>query len=276
MEFNKRTNAKTLAQVIENRTGMTVDAFLHPDPEPYLYGLRESVAFLKQTVGSITCIYIFADYDCDGIMSGIILYLSIQEYVKDIPVQIRFPRRFSEGYGISEKAVDEIPDGSLLLTVDNGITAVTPIQKAKEKGVRVIILDHHLAGDILPDADWIVDPHTETNSAFQDYCGAGLAYRFAKELLPKDHPLLDKLLVFAGIATVADMVPLLGANRYLVQKSLEYINAGIGTDGLRALLRILNVRHITEETYGFLIGPICNASGRILDNGAKDVFHYFP
>lgn len=275
MEFKKRYESNTLTGIIAERSGISIDEFLHPDSEPFLYGLKESVEFIKQCIQDGSDIHIFADYDCDGIMSGSILFRALSEYLslsgKKQKITIRFPKRFTEGYGISESAVNEFDHG-LLITVDNGITAIDPIQKAKEKGMHVVVFDHHLAGGTLPSADVIVDPHIETKSDFSQYCGAGIAFRFAKEILPKESPILDKLLVLAGIATVADMVPLYGANRYLVQQSLQLINSGIGTDGLRALLRMLNCGSITEETYGYLLGPVCNASGRILDDGAKDVF----
>lgn len=275
MEFKKRYESNTLTGIIAERSGISIDEFLHPNSEPFLYGLKESVEFIKQCIQDGSDIHIFADYDCDGIMSGSILFRALSEYLslsgKKQKITIRFPKRFTEGYGISESAVNEFDHG-LLITVDNGITAIDPIQKAKEKGMHVVVFDHHLAGGTLPSADVIVDPHIETKSDFSQYCGAGIAFRFAKEILPKESPILDKLLVLAGIATVADMVPLYGANRYLVQQSLQLINSGIGTDGLRALLRMLSCGSITEETYGYLLGPVCNASGRILDDGAKDVF----
>lgn len=109
-------------------------------------------------------------------------------------------------------------------------------------------------------------------STFKHYCGAGLAYRFA-EMLITNKDLLDKLLVLAGIAIVADVVPLIGANRYLVRQSLKLINRGIATSGVLALVRKMRLEKITAEDYGYKIGPVCNASGRLLDDGAMDIFH---
>lgn len=117
-----------------------------------------------------------------------------------------------------------------------------------------------------------MDPHCEGMSTFKHYCGAGLAYRFA-EMLITNKDLLDKLLVLAGIATVADVVPLIGANRYLVRQSLKLINRGIATSGVLALVRKMRLEKITAEDYGYKIGPVCNASGRLLDDGAMDIFH---
>lgn len=106
---------------------------------------------------------------------------------------------------------------------------------------------------------------------FSEYCGAGLAYRFAKALLTEEHPIMNNLLVFASIATVTDMVPLIGDNRTIVKEGLKHINQRDVTFGLQILLDRLKLNHVTEEDYGFLIGPVMNASGRMLDDGPIDV-----
>ena len=269
MKVTKGKECKTLAQVIERNTGLKEQDFLHPACHPYLYHLDEAVTLFHEVVANGEKIRIIGDYDMDGIAASVILFMSIRSFVKD--VSVRLPKRFSEGYGLSDTIIDEVSEG-LVITVDNGITAIKQIEKLKKKGVKVIVIDHHLPDNILPPADVIVDPHAESDSEFKEYCGAGLAYRFAEKIL-SDSYLLNQLLVLAGIATVTDMVPLLGANRYLVQESLKFINHRIGTDGLLALCRILDcTQNITEDDYGFLIGPVCNASGRLLDDGPMDVF----
>lgn len=200
--------------------------------------------------------------------------LAIKKY--GFQVTTRLPKRFSEGYGLSEKIIDEISDG-VVLTVDNGIAAISAIQKAKDKGLVVIVTDHHLAPldqvtkqPVLPAADVIVDPSIEDASEFHDYCGAAIAYRFARELLP-DLQLID-LLVLASIATVSDVMPLRGANHTLVRDGLHYMNNGRGVPGLRAILEQLYMTsHVTEDDYGFKLGPIFNAVGRLYDNGASVV-----
>ena len=119
------------------------------------------------------------------------------------------PHRFSEGYGLSEKIIDEIVH-STVLTVDNGIAAHAAVKKAKEKGLTVLVTDHHLpvrnadGRVILPEADVVVDPSAEGESEWHDYCGAAVAYRFVKELLGAEVP---ELKVLASIATVADIMP---------------------------------------------------------------------
>ena len=282
-EYTKRDSCMTMEEVIERNTGMPLKAFLTPQPNPYIHNMDRAVYFFKKKVNDaaekkeILQIKIVGDYDADGMNASAILYDAIISYLKAnslaeyAEVSVRLPRRYSEGYGLSEKIIDESESG-LIITVDNGIAAIDAIKKAKDKGIDVIILDHHLGGEKLPCADIIVDPHCEGMSTFKHYCGAGLAYRFA-EMLITNKDLLDKLLVLAGIATVADVVPLIGANRYLVRQSLKLINRGIATSGVLALVRKMRLEKITAEDYGYKIGPVCNASGRLLDDGAMDIFH---
>lgn len=282
-EYTKRDSCMTMEEVIERNTGMSLKAFLTPQPNPYIHNMDRAVEFFKKKVNDaaeekeILQIKIVGDYDADGMNASAILYDAIISYLKAnslaeyAEVSVRLPRRYSEGYGLSKKIIDESESG-LIITVDNGIAAIDAIKKAKDKGIDVIILDHHLSGEELPCADIIVDPHCEGMSTFKHYCGAGLAYRFA-EMLITNKDLLDKLLVLAGIATVADVVPLIGANRCLVRQSLKLINRGIATSGVLALVRKMRLEKITAEDYGYKIGPVCNASGRLLDDGAMDIFH---
>ena len=104
MEFKKRYESNTLTGIIAERSGISIDEFLHPNSEPFLYGLKESVEFIKQCIQDGSDIHIFADYDCDGIMSGSILFRALSEYLslsgKKQKITIRFPKRFTEGYGI--------------------------------------------------------------------------------------------------------------------------------------------------------------------------------
>ncbi len=186
----------------------------------------------------------------------------------DRTITIRAPRRLSEGYGLSGKAVDEVREG-LLITVDNGISAIEEIQKAKEKGLSVIILDHHIPGDVIPHADIVVDPHLNPDkNGFEDFCGAGLAYKLA-ELLVTDAVLLQKISAIATIGTIADVVRLQGANRVLVKKGLNAMNERVVTEGLKNLIDACGFTVITEESIAFKLAPILNAPGRLHDDGAR-------
>lgn len=268
--FEKRDGCRTIAEVVIRNTKMNLDDFLNPPSNPYIHNLSEAVSLLKNHAGPV---HIVGDYDVDGICATTIMAYGL--HMAGIEADTRLPKRFSEGYGLSEKIIDEIESG-VVLTVDNGIAAKTAIEKAKRKGLCVIVTDHHLpprdknGNKILPPADIIVDPSAEEKSAFHGYCGAGIAYRFVQELLSgKD---CRDLIVLASIATVTDVVPLVGPNHELLKAGLKYINTGYGVPGLRKLLEEIHLtEHITEEDYGFKIGPILNAAGRLYDNGADKV-----
>jgi len=188
---------------------------------------------------------------------------------------VRLPRRFSEGYGLNEKIIDEFDGDSLLITVDNGIAAAGAIAKAKKKGMTVIVTDHHLApegGKLPEDADIVIDPNAGTGADFTGYCGAGLAYRIIKWLLFGKN--CEAFEAMAAIASVADCVPLKGENRVIVREGLEYVAQRKGlTTGLRALLDAMGVTsYVTTTSVGFKIGPAINAPGRLLDEGAMKSF----
>ncbi len=271
MKTRKRNETvSNLAELVETNTRMSLREFLNPKPDPYIKDLSLAVAFAKEKIAQGLPVSIIGDYDVDGDMGTGILKLCIEEYTGKTPY-LRIPKRRAEGYGLNAAIIDEIDEG-LIITVDNGISAVEAVQKAKEKGLDVIILDHHEKRDdgIIPNADIVVDPSAIPGSEFTHYCGAALAYRFAKELVP-DSKNLEHMLVMAGIATVADVMELVGDNRLIVQKSLMLINKRKVMQGLNILLDELGITYADEETYGFLIGPVCNASGRLYDDGPMDV-----
>ena len=245
--------------MVERNTGVNPDTLLHVNRFPYIKNLKEAVALLKEHKNDI--IHIVADYDVDGICSACIMIYGL--YMAGMRFTYRLPHRFSEGYGLSEKIINEI-DSGVVITVDNGIAAHSAIRKAKEKGLTVIVTDHHQAvmenqHAILPDADIIVDPSVESESEFHDFCGAGIAYQFVQELLGKE---IIELMVLAAIATVADVMPLVGVNHQLVKDGIDALNKGYGIPGILSLLQAKNKSVVTEEDFGFYLGPILNAPGK--------------
>lgn len=274
MEWTKKDSASTIIEVVERNTKMNIQDFLNPEKDPYLTGLNETVDFIKNEISKGTAISIIGDYDCDGITSSTILSLAFTEASGKEPF-VRIPRRFSEGYGLSMKIIDEINEG-LIVTVDNGIAAIEQVKEAKKKGLKVVVIDHHLPvknekGEVvLPNADVILDPHAIPGSSFSDYCGAGLAYRVAKLLIP-NNPLLTPLCALASIGTVADVMPLVGDNRNIVINGMAAVNSRNITTGLHLLLEELGIEWVSEGDYGFKLGPVMNAAGRLLDDGPIDV-----
>ena len=216
---------------------------------------------------------IIGDYDTDGITSTAILsklltFLHIQH--KTI-----IPRRMSEGYGVSVLHLLGVQN-SLVITVDNGISAGQVLDEAKlDQGNTVVVIDHHLPGDAVPKhADAIIDPHlTSECGGFVDYCGAGLAYKLATYMLrgvKVPQKLANDLLLMAGIGTVADNMPLIGDNRWIVQNALEIANNPFSalSSGLSWLLE--NCRGqgpVLANTISYKVAPLLNAPGRMYDAG---------
>lgn len=266
MIWKKKDSCKTVEDVIKRNTSMKIEEFLCPKENPYIEGLAKAVNVIKDSIKSGEKITVVTDYDCDGITSAVIMYLLFKEL--GVSAKIRLPKRFSEGYGLSEKIINEI-DSGLLITVDNGISAFNEIKKAKGKGLKVIVVDHHITENQLPPADVIIDPHIVGNNEFEHYCGAGLAYRLASEFLDKNSDLFKKIKGIAAIGTVSDVVPLIGDNRNIVIGGITNINEGYVTRGLASLLSQIKVQSVDESTLGFSLGPIFNAQGRLYDNGAS-------
>ena len=209
--------------------------------------------------------FIVGDYDCDGIFATAIL-VKIFEYY-NIEYKYHLPRRFSEGYGLNEKIVDEIPEGSVLITIDNGIVAFDAVEKAKNKGCGIIIIDHHLGKEdgLLPCADYIIDPNAISGQCeYTDYCGAGLGFKLA-EAMKLDEDTLAECEMLAAYATIADCVNLTGENFLIAQK----IKEGWRNDGLSLLLKKCGIFEPNEDNVGFQICPSVNAPGRLLDDGAE-------
>ncbi|MBQ8625446.1 MAG: DHH family phosphoesterase [Agathobacter sp.] len=242
--------------------------------------MKQAAAYIKEAIASGRHIHLVGDYDCDGVMAICILYLAMTELGADF--SIRFPKKMSEGYGISEKIVGEIPDGSLVVTIDNGIAALEAIDLANSRGMDVVILDHHqIRGDgLLPNAKCTVDPHIyKEEGEFEHYCGAGLGYMLTKELGLSEET-VKKAMVFAAIATIQDVVPMVEDNRNIVKYGLQALNAkAVDIPGLYSLCGALKLvpttdvmAAITEEDIGFQIGPCINAMGRMLDDGAHVAF----
>ena len=220
-------------------------------------------------------ILIVGDYDCDGITSTSILLIMFR-MLGYTNVSFRIPKRFSEGFGINEKIVDEAKEG-LIITCDNGIAQIDAVKKAKDKGLDVIIIDHHLpvvenGEEILPEADVIVDPNAIPGSAdFSGYCGAGLCYKIAQAMLPDE--VCKTLLPLACLGTIGDVMELTEENYVFVRNGLKYmLMSNICPRGLYSLLTSLSlVSNVTSTDLAFKVAPAVNAVSRLEDDGASKV-----
>lgn len=270
MKIQKRGTETTVSDVIKRTTGYTdLNEFINGSlPEYKIKDLDKVSQKIKEYIKSGKPITIVGDYDVDGVTASAITYMTLKKIGAN--VRVRLPRRMSEGFGLSTKIVDEIDNG-MILTVDNGIVAFDAVKLAKEKGLDVIITDHHLPSEdgTLPPADIVIDPHLPNAADYPDYCGAGIAYKLACELT-NDTQFLAKMSCFAALGTVSDVMKLNEDNRRIVIEGLKNMTIeGNRTTGLKAMLRKNYVdEFITTTDIGFKIGPMINAAGRLYDKGA--------
>ena len=247
-------------------------------PSPWLMkDMKKAVDILEKKIQQKVKIRIIGDYDIDGVMSTYILLESLRGLGCDVDMMI--PNRITDGYGINEHLIEQAwQEGrDTIITCDNGIAAVTQIRKAKDLGMTVIVTDHHevpfedLEGErkeILPPADAIVNPKQKACSyPFAGLCGAVVAMKVMEALYEKMAPevdLVDKMLPFAGIATIGDVMDLQDENRILVKEGLQRLHHTTNL-GLQELIRVNNLEpeNISPYHIGFILGPCLNASGRL-------------
>lgn len=186
LDWKPRDSYTSIADIVTKRSGLSEDELLHPKSTSptEIENLQNAAKRIKKAVKNGEHISVMGDYDVDGITSTAILHFTLTK-LGSSPF-LRLPKRFSEGYGLNVAVIDEFESG-LLITVDNGIAANDAVKAAKEKGLDVIVLDHHLPQEQLPCADIIVDPHVSPEkNGFVDYCGAGIAYKLAQLLITRE------------------------------------------------------------------------------------------
>lgn len=271
MIWKKNSSETTISEVVYRNSGMT-EKDLTKEWNTKISNLEKAANRLKEIAAERKSVTVFADYDCDGICSAIIMHLILKSL--NINFNIMFPNR-KTNYGINVNDVSRI-NTDVIITIDNGISAFDAIDAAKERGIEVIIIDHHLKPlKGTPDADIIIDPHVfkKNNEDFEDWCGAGLGYELSRLLCSEK--IQNVAIQFAAIATVADVVPLRKDNRQLLIKGLELLNNTNIKSMRRFLLEICGSNiHVDEGVIGFKIAPIINAMSRIEDN-AEFVYKYF-
>ena len=257
------------------KTQSEAERYLHNDQlyDPCLiHNIDQAVDMILKAIKDKERIGIFGDYDVDGVTSTAIIYEGLTPLgVKVIP---RVPDRIHEGYGMSVKAVEELAGKgcTFIVTVDNGIMQHDAIKRAKELVMKVLLTDHHLAGDTLPDADCIIDLHVpEESYPYEDLAGCGVAYKLIAALYKRlQKPLGSRFLDLVAIGTVADLVPLTDENRVLVKRGLDMINdPGYDRMGIKALKAEFNVGNVDSERIAFQLAPALNAPGRLLERGAE-------
>ena len=235
--------------------------------DPFLLtDMQKACERIWQAIDNGETIVVFGDYDVDGVTSTALLYQLLKGM--GATVKCMLPSREGDGYGLSRNAIQSIRDKGyqLIVTVDNGISAVEEAEFAAELGIDLIITDHHLPPETLPKAVAVVDPRRlDDTSPFKGLCGAGVAFKLCAALdgCPPEE-MLDYCGDLAAVGTVADVMPLTGENRTLVKSGLRQLQ---NTDrpGLEALLEEVGLagRPITAENISYAIAPRINAAGRM-------------
>ncbi len=237
------------------------DPFLMKDMDVAVERLHEAIAGKQK-------ILVYGDYDVDGTTAVSLVYSFIRRFTDQVDFYI--PDRYDEGYGVSYKSIDWAAEGGfkLLITLDCGIKAVEKVDYAREKGIDVIICDHHLPGESLPAAVAVLDPKREDcNYPFDDLSGCGVGFKLVQAYsksydIPFETliPLLDLLVV----SIASDLVTMVGENRVLAHFGLKQLNEN-PRKGLLALITLSNLEpgHVTVDDIVFKIGPRINAAGRM-------------
>jgi single-stranded-DNA-specific exonuclease len=268
------------ARAIESDADLdySLESLLSPS---LLGGMDVAVALLQQAITGKQRIMVVGDFDADGATSCA-LSLRALHTLGASDVHYLVPNRFEYGYGLTPEivavAAQQQPD--LIMTVDNGISSIDGVAAARERGIRVLVTDHHLPGEQLPAADAIVNPNVPGDGfPSKNLAGVGVAFYvmlalrarlraagwFESAGLPE--PNLGQLLDLVALGTVADVVPLDSNNRTLVHQGLRRIQAGRCVPGIRALLEIAgrSLPRVIAADMGFAVGPRLNAAGRLDD-----------
>lgn len=280
------------ASILANRgikTSKEARAFLNPTmdnlQDPFLIkDIDKGTEIIKNAILQHKKITGYFDYDVDGITSCIIMCSMLKKCGANFNYHI--PDRMTEGYGLNSNVIKKLKEEGteVILTADNGISAIEQIKLANSLGITVVVTDHHDIPykeddkgkhQIFPDADAVIDPKRYDDPySFKFMTGAGISYKFAKALYRKmnlDEKEVDKYLEYAALGTVCDVQDLVDENRIIVTEGLKQIN-NTENIGLKALIKecSLEDKKINSYTIGFALGPCMNASGR-LDTAVKAV-----
>jgi single-stranded-DNA-specific exonuclease len=233
-----------------------------------IHGIGDACARIERAVRDRETILIYGDYDVDGVTSIVLLQTVLRALGADAAHVV--PHRLVDGYGLKTVVLDRVlaeRDVRLVITVDCGITSVDPVRVAIERGIDVIITDHHLPPEMLPEAAAVLNPkQAGCEYPFKELAGVGVAFKLCCELLRRAGSKMSiaSLLKIAAIGTVADVAPLIGENRTIASLGLAGL-ADPRNPGLRALIRRLGMlgRPLRAVDVGFKIGPRINAAGRL-------------
>lgn len=278
-----------IARLMRNRDVIgdeAIDFYLNGTVEDLYDGLLmkdmdRAVDILKEKIEEGKKIRVIGDYDIDGVNATYILQQGLAGLGADVDTDI--PDRIKDGYGLNQMLIDRAleDDVDTIITCDNGIAAMNEIAYGKENGMTIVVTDHHEVpyleenGEkkyLLPPADAVVDPHrADCEYPFKGLCGAAVAYKLVEVLYrvsgkseQEVEHLQESLMENVAIATIGDVMDLVGENRVFVKKGLELLKT-TKNEGLHALMQCTGVDTANLNTYhiGFVIGPCINAGGRL-------------
>src|SRR6476619_533805 len=234
-----------------------------PLHDPFLLGdMAGAVERIRTTIAAGKRICVHGDYDVDGICATVLAVLGLRELGAE--VEWHLPSRFDEGYGVSGETLERLAAQGcgLVLTVDCGITAVEDVRRARQLGLDVVVTDHHRPGDELPDCPIVAT--RPSDYPFPELCGTGVVYKLGQALLGPESDFLRRHLDLVALATIADVVPLVGENRSLAIAGLRTL-ARTQKLGLRALMKVARVDPAAVDAgkVGFRLAPRINAAGRL-------------
>ncbi|UCE98512.1 MAG: single-stranded-DNA-specific exonuclease RecJ [Dehalococcoidia bacterium] len=239
---------------------LSVDPFLLPDIHPAINRIYKALL-------SAESIAIYGDFDVDGITGTALLMRGFKALGANVTPYI--PQRLNEGHGLNDSALDQLKNQGikLVITVDCGVTAISPTENATRKGLDIIITDHHTPSEKLPSAIAVVDPkRSDSAYPFSELSGVGVAFKLLQALYHSigNKKQLDKLFGLVAIGTIADMMPLIGENRYLVKKGLSLLRESpeLGFKEMAQSAKI-DISSLSPEDISWIIAPRLNSAGRL-------------
>lgn len=276
------SEADTLLSILLKNRGIAdpqeIEQFLSDDigfwHDPFLYNdMRKAVDIINDTISSHGRILVYGDYDCDGVTATSILVRYFRSHNADVRYIV--PHRSEHGYGLTEKIMDKVieeqPD--LVITVDCGVTNLDTVSELKERGIKVIVTDHHNVKDELPDADCVICAKRPDNTyPFTELCGAGVALKVV-EALGKDgrhgvnNNLWRQTIELAGLATIADLVSVTDENRTIIKRAFKSMQnpSNVGVKVMKEML-LTPGKSLDETFISFNVVPRINAAGRLYDS----------
>jgi len=280
--FAERHLNPLIVQILYNRgitTPEQASAFLSPDAligNPFqLAGMPQAVERIRRAIRAGEAMAVYGDFDVDGVTATVLLVQTLVSLGAKVKPYI--PHRIDEGYGLNKEALQQLKDQGVrvVITVDCGVRSLDEVAFGKQIGLEMIVTDHHAPGAELPDAFAVINPKQQhCPYPSKELAGAGVAFKLAQALLrvetrvplgKRQAPISEEALVdLVALGTVADLVPLTGENRVLVQRGLARLRES-ERPGVQALMRYaaLKPEAMDAGTIGFILGPRLNAAGRL-------------